>query len=276
VRRDGTKFPVEISLTPLPTHDGVVAMSTIRDVTERTRAQHALEDRTRALEAAQTELVRTERLAVLDQLAGILGHELRNPLGVIKNAAYFLGMVLPDDPKVRKHLAIIDRQVAVVDGIMTGLLDFARVSPSSPADIDVNGVVREYLGRAPLPDHVVAILMLADDLPRVHADAGQIGLIVGHLVTNAVQAMPGGGILTLETDVVEGDVRLTVSDTGVGIGADDLDKIFEPLFTTRAKATGIGLGLSSARRLARANGATLSVTSVLAKGSRFQIRFASE
>ena len=276
LRRDGTQFPVDITLSPLPTDDGVLAMTTIRDVTDYKRAQQALEEKTRALEAAQDELVRYERLAVLGQIAAGVSHELRNPLGVIKNAVYFLNMVLPNDPKVRKHLVIVEREIAAANRIVTGLLDFARVTPSTRADMDVNALVREYLGRAALPDHVVPVVALADRLSPVHADAGQVELIVGNLVANAVQAMPGGGTLTVETGVVEGDVRLTVGDTGVGISTDDLDKIFEPLFTTKAKAKGIGLGLSVARRLARANGATLSVTSTPGLGSRFELRFSSD
>lgn len=129
------------------------------------------------------------------------------------------------------------------------------------------------------PDAIVIVsrhghIALVNNLPPVRADGSQIELIVGNLVANAVQAMPGGGTLTLETGVVEGDVRLTVGDTGVGISADGLGKVFEPLFTTKAK--GLGLGLSVARRLATVNGATLSVTSVPGQGSRFAIRFSSE
>jgi PAS domain S-box-containing protein len=273
-RKDGQEFPVEISLSPLETEEGVLAMAAIRDISERKRAQDALEEKTRALEAAQEELVRKERLAVLGQLAGGVSHELRNPLGVIKNAVYYLNMVLPEDLKVRKHLTIVEREITAADRIVTGLLDFARVTPSNRAAMDVNAMVREYLDRKPLPATVVPVLELADDLPPAMADAGQIELIFGNLMTNAVQAMPDGGTLTVETRVLDGEVRVAVSDTGIGIRPDDLAKIFEPLFTTKAK--GIGLGLSVARRLAADNGATLSATSLLGEGSRFELRFSGQ
>jgi PAS domain S-box-containing protein len=270
-RKSGEEFPVEISLSPLETEDGVLAMSAIRDITDRKRAQQALEEKTRALEVAQDELVRKERLAILGQLAGGVSHELRNPLGVIKNSIYYLNMVLPDESKARKHLGIVEREIATADRIVTGLLDFARVTTSNRVAMDLNALVRDHLARRPLPDNIVAIVALADDLPPILADADQLGLIAGNLITNAVQAMPEGGTLTVQTDEPEDGVRLSVVDTGVGISPDDLGKIFEPLFTTKAK--GIGLGLSVARRLAAANGATLSATSAPGQGSRFELRF---
>jgi signal transduction histidine kinase len=272
LRKDGKEFPVEISLSPLKTEDGVFAISAIRDITARKRAQQTLEEKTRALEAAQDELVRKERLAVLGQLAGGVSHELRNPLGVIKNAVYYLNMVLPEDPKARKHLGIVEREIAAADRIVTGLLDFARVTPSSRAEIDVNAMVREYVGRKPLPEGVMLGVTLGDGLAPVIVDAGQIELILGNLMANAVQAMPDGGTLTVETAEVDGTVCVSVSDTGEGIREEHLERIFEPLFTTKAK--GMGLGLSVARRLALDNGATLSVASVLGQGSRFELRFA--
>ena len=271
-RKGGEEFPVEISLSPLETEDGVLTMSAIRDITERRHAQEALEEKTRALEEAQEELVRKERLAILGQLAGGVSHELRNPLGVIKNSIYYLNMVLPEDARARKHLGIVDREIAAADRIVTGLLDFARVTPANRAPVDLNRLVREYLIRVSLPATIVPAVTLAAELPAVSADAGQVELVLGNLVSNAVQAMTGGGTLAIETRIDGDDVLVEVSDTGPGIAAEHRAKIFEPLFTTKAK--GIGLGLSLARRLALANGATLTVDSTPGRGSRFVICFA--
>jgi PAS domain S-box-containing protein len=270
-RKDGGEFPVEISLSPLKTEDGMVAMSAIRDISERKRAQEALAEKTRALELAQEELARNERLAILGQLAGGVSHELRNPLGVIKNAVYYLNMVLPEAANARKHLGIVEREIAAADRIVTGLLDFARVTPANRMAMNVNDTVREYLAGKPPPANVTPVVTLAADLPAVLADAGQIELVLGNLVTNAVQAMASGGTLTVETAVVGGEVCISVADTGVGISEEHLAKIFEPLFTTKAK--GIGLGLSVAHRLAVANGATVSAESAPGHGSVFTICF---
>ena len=272
-RRDGTEFPVEISLSPLVADEGVLVMSAIRDITERKRAQEALEEKTRALEAAQEELVRKERLAILGQLAGGVSHELRNPLGVIKNSVYYLKMVTAADEKVAKHLGIVEREIVTANRIVTGLLDFARVTPPNRVAVDLSRLVREYFGQKPLPGAVEVVLELAEGLPAVSADPDQLLLVVGNLVSNAVQAMPEGGRLTVRTAGTPEGVVLSVADTGAGIAAEHVGKIFEPLFTTKPR--GIGLGLAVARSLSESNGATLTVESAPGRGSRFVIGFAS-
>ena len=272
-RRDGTEFPVEISLSPLETDEGVLVMSAIRDITERKRAQEALEEKTRALEAAQEELVRKERLAILGQLAGGVSHELRNPLGVIKNSVYYLKMVTAADEKVAKHLGIVEREIVTANRIVTGLLDFARVTPPNRVAVDLSRLVREYFEQKPLPGAVEVVLELAEGLPAVSADPDQLLLVLGNLVSNAVQAMPEGGKLTVRTASGPEGVALSVTDTGAGIAAEHVGKIFEPLFTTKPR--GIGLGLAVARSLSESNGATLTVESAPGRGSRFVIGFAS-
>ncbi|MBM4435057.1 MAG: PAS domain S-box protein [Chloroflexi bacterium] len=268
-RKDGHEFPVEISLSPLETEDGMVTMSAIRDITERRQAEQALEEKTRALEQAQEELVRKERLAILGQLAGGVSHELRNPLGVIKNSVYYLNMVLPEDAKARKHLAIVEREIAAADRIVTGLLDFARVTPANRTPTDLNEVVRDYLARRPLPGGVRVVLLLHDGLPLVQADPAQLDIVLHNLVTNAIQAMPATGTLTIATSLSSGAAALVVEDTGTGIPADVVGRIFEPLFTTKAK--GIGLGLSLVRRLVVANGGDITVESIPGQGTRFTL-----
>jgi PAS domain S-box-containing protein len=270
-RKGGDEFPVEISLSPLETEDGIVTMSAIRDISERKRAQEALEEKTHALESAQEELVRAERLAILGQLAGGVSHELRNPLGVIKNSIYYLNMVLPEAANARKHLGIIEREIAAADRIVTGLLDFARVAPANRIAINLNDTVREYFARRPLPPNVTPIVSLAPDLPVLLVDGGQLELVLGNLVANAVQAMTNGGTLTVETKKMGEAICISIGDTGTGIREELLSKIFEPLFTTKAK--GIGLGLSVARRLAVSNGATITAESAPGRGSVFTIRF---
>jgi protein-histidine pros-kinase len=270
-RRDGSEFPVEISLSPLETEEGMLAISAIRDISERKRAQQALEERTRALEAAQEALVRQERLAVLGQLAGGVSHELRNPLGVIKNAVYYLRMVSPPDERVQKHLAIMEREVQSANRIVSALLDYARVRPPQSVSADLNALVRDALERNPVGPGTAVVQRLAESLPAVSVDPEQVSPVLGNLIANAIQAMPDGGTLTIETAVVGGQVRVVVSDTGVGVLPEHLDKLFQPLFTTKAK--GIGLGLALSRRLVEANGGTITVASVRGEGSRFSVTF---
>jgi len=268
-RRDGSEFPVEISLSPLETDEGVLVMSAIRDITDRKRAQEALQEKTRALEAAQEELVRRERLATLGQLAGGVSHELRNPLGVIKNSVYYLKMVLPEEEGLRKHLAILEREVATATRIISGMLDFARTTPPTRAATDINRLVRDGLERLMAPDSVRIERDLAEGLPPLMVDADQVRLVLDNLLSNAMQAMPDGGVLTVRTRSVGGWVEISVEDTGVGIAPEHLERIFEPLFTTKSK--GIGLGLSLAKRLAEANDGTIRAESAVGKGTRFLV-----
>jgi signal transduction histidine kinase len=225
----------------------------------------------RALREAQEELIRKEKLAALGQLAGGVGHELRNPLGVIKNSVYYLNMILPKDEKIQKHLGILDREVANSDRIVAELLDFARVKASVREPAGLVAIVRAALDRLPLPEPVAVQLELAESMPAILVDTHQVGQIVLNLLQNAVQAMPDGGRLTVSTGQDPEHVFLTVEDTGVGIPAENLAKIFQPLFTTKAK--GIGLGLALARDLAEANGGRITVESTVDRGSRFTVLF---
>jgi PAS domain S-box-containing protein len=273
LRKDGSRFWANVVITAVRDDAGrLLGFSKVtRDLTERRRTQEALEEKTRALEEAQEALVRRERLAILGQLAGGLSHELRNPLGVVKNAVYYLRMVVPDDEPARKHLAIIEREVGTANRIVTALLDFARVSVPRRVPSDLNAMVRACLDRAAPPPGVTVTATLGEDLPLVAIDPEQIVLVLGNLILNALQAMPGGGTLTVETSWTARDVLIGVADTGVGIAPEHLEKIFEPLFTTKAR--GIGLGLAMVKRLLEANGGQITVESTLGQGSRFLVRF---
>jgi signal transduction histidine kinase len=228
-------------------------------------------DRTRELHEAQEELVRKERLATLGQLSSSVGHELRNPLGVMTNAVYFLEMTLKDVPqKVRDYLGILRTQVRLSEKIVSDLLDFARVKEPQRTAVALRQVVDEQLGRVTIPATVRVERDVPDTLPTVQVDAVQVGQVVLNLITNAAQAMEAaGGVLTLRAAANNGTVRLSVSDTGPGIAPENLAKVFEPLFTTKAR--GIGLGLSVSRSLAVANGGMLAVTSEPGHGAHFTL-----
>ena len=226
-----------------------------------------------ALRQATEDLVRSERLALLGQLAGGVGHELRNPLGAIGNAVYYLRMRLGgDDPKVQKHLSILDREIRRANKIVTDLLDYSRVKPPSRTAASLNTVIQDVLGRQPEEPSVKRELDLAEPLPAVLVDADQVGQVLLNLVVNATEAMPEGGTLTIRTRATETAVVASFTDTGVGIPPENLEKIFQPLFTTKTK--GIGLGLAVSRRLIEANGGTLTVESRPGEGSTFTVTIA--
>ena len=251
------------------------------DITDRKMAEEALRDynirlaldvveRTRELQDAQEKLVRQEKLAVLGQLAGGVGHELRNPLAVINNAVYYLKLVQPDaDEKVRKYHGVIEHEVRNAEKIITDLLDFARVRSADREPLDVPSLVQRVLERFPPPESLKTILEIPADLPQLYVDVRQMEQVLGNLVVNACQAMAEGGTLTISARLEKDLVAIAVKDTGTGITPGNMKKLFEPLFTTKPK--GIGLGLAVSRKLVEANSGRIEAQSEAGQGSTFTL-----
>lgn len=244
----------------------------------RENLEHQIADRTAELkttlvrlEETQDELVRKERLAILGQLSSGVGHELRNPLGVMTNAVYYLEATGVDaPPKTKEYLGILRGQIRLAEKIVSDLLDFARVKPPQLAHVAVSKLIDDQLARVTIPSTVRIERDLPATLPALHVDAVQVGQVLLNLVTNAVQAMEEkGGVLTLRASGDNGKVSLVVRDSGPGIAPEHLDKVFEALFTTKAR--GIGLGLSVSLSLARANGGDITVTSTPGQGAAFTL-----
>jgi len=246
------------------------AQEALRDYSER--LEEMVEERTGELRNAHQRLLRQERLAVLGQLAGGVGHELRNPLGAIKNAVYFLNMVLEEPaPEVKETLEILDLEVATCEKIISDLLELGRTRPLLRLKVQVNDIVEEALSRASVPEGVKVITELDQELPSILADPTQLGQVFGNIIANAFQAMPEGGQLLVKTRSSDmGEVIISFTDTGTGIPEEDLDRIFEPLFTTRAK--GLGMGLAITRMLVERHGGTVQVESEVGRGSTFTVR----
>lgn len=224
-----------------------------------------------ALHEAQDQLIRKERLATLGQLASSVGHELRNPLGVMNNAVYFLEATLPDaPPKVVEYFGILRAQVRQSERIIGDLLDFARVKPPQRDRVQLDELLVEQLGRAMVPPQVRVERALSPAATAVYVDPVQIGQVLLNVMVNAVQAMgEAGGVLTLTSHEREGRVYLEVRDTGPGMTPEVLARIFEPLFTTKTR--GIGLGLAVSRMLARANDGEIAVSSRPGQGATFSV-----
>ncbi len=224
----------------------------------------------RDLSQAQEQLVRSQRLAAIGQLAGSVSHELRNPLSVLRSSSYYLRTQLPDaDPKIAKHLNIIEQEIASANKIITDLLDFSRTKPPTLQHTYLNYLIEEALSRIEVPSTVTVKLELREGLPALKADTFQLEQVLGNLLTNAIQAMPEGGTLTVGTDRLDGRLIATVRDTGAGIQPENLEQVFEPLFTTKAR--GIGLGLAVCKTLIENHGGTISVESAVGEGTTFTL-----
>lgn len=252
-----------------------------REVTERKSAEEKLkiysekledmvQKRTKKLRDAQESLVRKEKLATLGQLSGGVGHELRNPLGVISNAVYYLKMVLPDaGENIKEYMDIISAEVDNAERIVSDLLDFSRIKSSDKKAVDISELFARLLEKHPPPEGVRVTTEIASDPPSVYVDPRQMEQVLTNLVTNACQAMPEGGDLIIEVEEVKNKLRISIIDTGCGMSSEDRQKIFEPLFTT--KAQGIGLGLSITRNLLANNGGSIEAKSEEGKGSTFTV-----
>lgn len=228
--------------------------------------------RTRELLDAQEELVRKEKLSILGQLSGSVGHELRNPLGVMSNAVYFLQMVLSDaDETTKEYLDIIKKEIDNSLRIITDLLDFARTRTPQIKAEKARELIAESLGRCTLPENVEVRFEIPESLPKLSVDPLQMGQVLQNLITNGFQAMPSGGVLTLSArdDRQSGLLRLSVIDSGEGITPENMKRLFQPLFTTKTK--GIGLGLVVCRSLVEANGGSIKVVSEAGKGTTFSV-----
>jgi signal transduction histidine kinase len=239
--------------------------------------EHRIAERTRDLEStvtqlneAQEALVRRERLAMLGQLSSGVGHELRNPLGVMTNAVYYLKAVLGSAPaNVLEYLDILQQQITLSEKIVGDLLDFARQKPPRRSPTPLREITHGQVAKLGRNDGVDIDIQIPEDVPPVLVDPVQLGQVVLNLLTNASQAMHGHGRITVRARENGTRVFYEISDTGPGIPPQNLEKIFEPLFTTKAR--GIGLGLSVSRMLARANGGELMAASTPGQGATFTL-----
>lgn len=287
-KKNGDFFWESARISPITDAAGVVTgyLAIKEDITARKKAEEdvrrlneelerKVRERTAALLEAQDELVRKEKLAILGQLSGSVGHELRNPLGVMNNAVYYLKMVIPEaDRTTREYLDIIKSEIDNSQRIITDLLDFARTSPPRSRPTAVRQLVDETLAKCRLPSSVEVCDELPADLPLLKVDPLQAGQVLHNLVTNAVQAMEAGGVLKIGARPAGGFVEISVADTGEGIPAEHLERVFQPLFTTKAK--GIGLGLVVSKNLTEANGGSIRVLSRQGEGTVFTVALPME
>ena len=219
----------------------------------------------------QEKLSKSEKLAAIGQLASTIGHELRNPLGVISKSRYFLDMRLKNvaDEKVKKHLKFIEREVNSSNLIIGDLLDFARKKPLTLKQTKLNDVVTDALNHIFIPKNIKVKTKL-DEILLILLDSEKIRRVSQNMILNAVQAMPEGGNLSIQTMKNEDLVKITITDTGVGILERNMSKIFIPLFSTKTK--GVGLGLVICKQIVEDHGGEIIVKSKVGKGSTFTVK----
>lgn len=216
-------------------------------------------------------LGRTERLAALGQVAGGIAHELRNPLNVVKTSVYYLLHARSATPEKRaEHLRRIERHVELADGVITVLSNFARMPVPSVRPIDLGPTVLEALEANPPGPRIQVEVDCPDDLPPALADPDQLQIVLGNLIRNARDAMPEGGRLAIRGRREGDGIAVAIADNGAGIPPEDLARILEPLYSTKAR--GLGLGLAIVRSILEKNHGSLRVASEPGRGSTFTVR----
>lgn len=241
------------------------------ELVEQRTAQ--LNESLETLRRTQDQLVQSERLAAIGQLASAVGHELRNPLAVLTNALYLLRRATEPsgDPRVGQHLSTAEREVSAATLIVSDLLEFSRGREPILSDVDVGDLVEEALSVAPHPEGVEVDWSPPPSAVWARADRDQLRQVVLNLITNAYDAMPGGGSLRIRAEADgQGLVELEVADSGTGMDEQTRGRVFEPFFTTKAR--GVGLGLAVTHRIITAHHGAVLVESEPGRGTRFRIR----
>jgi signal transduction histidine kinase len=272
IRRDGSRFPAVVSVTALRDDQNAIIGYLLIGTDNTARKQAEAEIR-----LLSEELGRKEKLAMLGQVAGSVGHELRNPLGVMSNAVYFLQNALPDaDESTKEYLNIIKEEIASSERIVSDLLDSARTQPPQLELIDTAKLINQTLRKYTMPPLVTVKLDIPATLSLLRVDPRQIRQVFRNLISNGVEAMLEGGTLEIQASGNRQDktISISVRDSGSGIAPEIMHNLFQPLFTTKAR--GIGLGLVVVKNLILANGGAIDVQSTLGKGTVFTVTLPSE
>jgi signal transduction histidine kinase len=230
------------------------------------------------LKKAQQQLVQAAKLSSIGQLAAAVAHELNNPLAGALVYTRLMGEKLAredfDKEQLKKNLAKVESAIDHCTDIIHGLLDFARQTEPRLRPVTVGRAIDKAVslaGHQAKMKRIEVVREEAASLPLVVADFNQLVQVIINLMVNAVQAMKEGSRLTIRTGAADGWVRIAVSDTGCGIPAENMDKIFTPFFTTREEVKGVGLGLSVSYGIVERHGGRIEVESQVGRGSTFTI-----
>jgi PAS domain S-box-containing protein len=283
-RKDSSVFPASVRTWRLTDGKGKVIgiWSIVRDITEQKNSQKNLEKYANVLKKIikdrTKQLKDSERLVAIGQTAGMVGHDLRNPLQTVIGELYLAKKEVESlaENEVKNNLnesiQVIEEQAVYMDKIVSDLQAFVQPIRVDKKTFHLKELVSEILASVMTPNNITVKMQINDDFPQIKADLHLIKRVLINLVTNSVQAMPKGGTLTLTGKVTpQGQVLVTVKDTGVGIPNAIKKQIFTPLFTTKPR--GQGFGLAVCKRVIEAHGGTISFESTAGKGAEFTIQF---
>ena len=273
-RKDGTTFPLEINLGPMQSEEGLITIAVVMDMTEHRQLEE--------------QLLQAQKMESIGILAGGVAHDFNNILPGIMGYADLLSLQIPDDPKAQPDLSQIQELAERAAKLTEQLLFFSRQQSMDQKFLDLNAVVESTVSllRPIIGADIELNLMPDPDLGTIRADEGQIGQVLMNLTTNARDAMPTGGTLTIETSNIRLDreyantlndvepgayILWKITDTGTGMDAATQEHIFDPFFTTKEVGKGTGLGLSTIHGIVKNHGGHIEVESEPEKGTTFKI-----
>jgi signal transduction histidine kinase len=242
--------------------------------TELAERNAQLEEANTTLFEIQRELMKLERLAAAGQLAAQFAHEVGTPLNLISGHVQLLA-ARTRDKKIEERLDLISSQITRIERIVRNMLDATRRPRPQIESIDLNALLRRIFEVAAptLAAHEVELSINFDEnLPLIRGDSEQLQQVFINMINNSLDAMPQGGQLAFTTSVNDRQVEVRCRDTGEGIAAEVRQRIFDPLFTTKVRGRGSGLGLAVVQQIIREHGGSIDVESGAGQGAEFQIR----
>lgn len=288
IKKDGTEIPIELSLSAVKIKDKWNAVGMIRDITERKRLEE--------------ELIISQKMSSVGRLSASVFHEILNPVNIISAHTQLLLMEAEKSSKTEEDLKSIQGEIDRIVDITDNLFKFAKKEGTKAEEVEINGLLENILSLIKSELNIKSIKPVTKfekELPGVMTHGGELRQVFLNLITNAIDAMPDGGTLTVETRVVrsrefgvksserevgsktesdsglrtpdsklKGDfVEISFEDTGCGIAEGDIDKVFEPFFSTKKEIKGVGLGLSTSYAIIEGYGGKMSVECEEGKGT---------
>jgi PAS domain S-box-containing protein len=281
LQANGSKLvPTNMSISSLETDSLMTTFLVVTDLTEHMEGEvkrYTLEME-RTLEERARELKKAERFAAIGETAGMVGHDIRNPLQSILGELYLIRTELnscsgDEKSKICESLDMIESQIDYVNKIVLDLQDFAKPLNPIIQETNLKHAVEDLLMKTELPQNILASSQIQDEAKKIMADPTFLRRILQNLISNAIQAMPNGGKLCITAAQENDNITINVEDTGVGIPKEIQPKLFMPLVTTKAK--GQGFGLAVVKRLTEGMGGTVSFESELGNGTKFIIQLPS-
>ncbi len=282
VRKDGSEVPLDDSGAPIKDENGNITgvVLVFHDISERKELERKLEDYSTNLENLVEERTKqlrdAERLASIGATAGMVGHDIRNPLQAITSDVYLAKTELASTANTEEKknalesLEEIEKNIVYINKIVQDLQDYARPINPVAKETNLQKLIEELIDKNGVPTNIKTQVKVADEAKSLWADFDILKRVLGNLVANAVQAMPEGGKLSINAFKDANDSVITVEDSGVGIPEGLRSKLFTPLFTTKSK--GQGFGLAVVKRMTEALGGTVTFESDVCKGTKFIIR----